>query len=269
LDARDQYDASSIAQIQMKLHIARLRAELAEQTDLDTQQLRTEPVNAGIASEFEKIEAQQLKVDQDDYGNQRAHLERLVEATQDLIATLTREEELRRAELEQLYKDVAITQQLLQKGLAMSSRVEDQQRAISNAAWQQLETKSRIAAARKDLEDANRALQRLPDQRRIELTLELAKATNDLAAAQVRAETASEKLAYLQRRRSPRGGSASDIAIFRKEGGEQRRIVASEDTDVLPGDSVEITERAEIRPPPIQPADGPPAAILGRRSSTE
>ena len=265
-DARDQYDASSIEQVRLKLRVARLRAELAGQTDLDVQQLQTEPVDAAIVSEFGKIEAQQLKADQDDYDNQKGHLKQLIRTTQDLISALTEEVEHGRAGLEQLQKDVSSAQQLLQRGLAAVSRVEDQQRALSNAEWQQLDTKSRIGAARKDLENANRDLQKLPDQRRIDLIGELAKATSELAAARVRAEAAGGKLTYLQgRRRPPQNGAASDIAIFRKEQGEERRIAASEDTDVLPGDAVEIPQREEIGTLPTTPAvGGPPAAVPSR-----
>jgi polysaccharide export outer membrane protein len=265
-DARDEYDASSIELVRLKLRIARLGAEMAGQTDLDVKQLQTELVDAAIVSEFGKIEAQQLKVDQEDYDSQKAHLERLIKTTQDLISTLTQEEEHGREGLEQLQKDVSSAQQLLQKGLAAASRVEDEQRALSNAEWQQLETKSRIGAARKDLEGANRDLQKLPDQRRIDLIRELAKATSELAAARVRVDAAGGKLTYLRgRRRQPQNGAASDIAIFRKDEGEVRRIAASEDTDVLPGDAVEITQREEVVTLPATPALGrPPAAVPSR-----
>jgi polysaccharide biosynthesis/export protein len=269
IDARDQYDASSIALVRLDLRIARFQAALAGHTEIDVEHPQTGPVDAAIVTEFAGMEAQQLKADQEDYDKQKAYFERMIKTARDVISALAEEQEHGRLALEQQQKDAARTSELLQKGLVPLTRVEDQQRAIASADWQLLEVKSRAAAARKDLEEATRTLQKLPDQRKIDLMQQLQKATDEQAATRVRAETAGEKLVYLgaaMRQRRQNDGDTRDIAIFRKEPAEH--IAAREDTEVIPGDAVEITTRAKFGPLSATPGvAGPPAtAAVGSLS---
>jgi polysaccharide export outer membrane protein len=113
---------------------------------------------------------------------------------------------------------------------------------------------------KKQQDEFTRKLEKFDDQRRLDLLRELQDTSVKLNVIREKLQSVGEKLQYTAMVRSQlvRGaGSKPDIAIFRKGEKGQERIVASEDTELQPGDAVEVTLRYQ---------DGPDAP--GRRLSS-
>lgn len=243
--ARGEAGRLSVELITQAVRVARLRAALAGQTEIDVRRLPASPVAPTDLSEIVSVQTQQLKAAQDDYDKDRVYLDRMIKATQQQISALDHAQQEEAREIDQLKKDAAHAQELLQRGLVQVSRVEEQQRAISDVQARLFDVMARATGARKDLEMLNRQLQEEGFKRRINILQDLEKALGETASTRVRLEVESEKLRYTGTANP--GLSAADRAarhfvIVRKTPDDQRqRIAAAADTDVQPGDTVAVS----------------------------
>jgi polysaccharide export outer membrane protein len=109
---------------------------------------------------------------------------------------------------------------------------------------------------KKQRDDFSRQLERLDDLRRINLHQELQDAGVKLNQIRAKLQGVGEKLQYtaLVRSQLIRGaGSKPQITIARKEKKNWERFAAEEDSELQPGDVVEVALRPEqgvILPPP-------------------
>jgi polysaccharide export outer membrane protein len=93
-----------------------------------------------------------------------------------------------------------------------------------------------------------RELEKTDDQRRMRLLAELQDANVKLASERAKLRSAEEKLqlAGLKPPRTTDGTSKADITVFRSSvNGKERRLAADADTEVQPGDVIEVTLRPE------------------------
>jgi polysaccharide export outer membrane protein len=113
---------------------------------------------------------------------------------------------------------------------------------------------------KKQQDELTRKLEKLDDQRRLDLLRELQDTSVKLNEIREKLQSVGEKLQYTAMVRSQLAQGASnkaEIAIIRKGEKGQERIIASEDAELQPGDIVEVSLRYE---------DGPDAPLrrLGR-----
>src|SRR5262249_42676606 len=150
------------------LRVAHLKAALADKTDIDIK-LPPIPIAPEKLSEIIAVEVQQLKADQDDHDKEKVHLGRMIERYREELASLeqARQEEVREVEL--LKKDAASARDALQKGIIQSSRVLEQQRALSEAQSRLFDVMARAISARRETELLIRQLQKASDNRRMKL----------------------------------------------------------------------------------------------------
>jgi polysaccharide export outer membrane protein len=104
---------------------------------------------------------------------------------------------------------------------------------------------------KKQQDEVTRKLAKLDDQRRLDLLRELQDTSVKLNQIREKLQSVGEKLQYTAMVRSQlvRGASSTpEIAIIRKGEKGQERIVASEDTELQPGDAVEVSLRYQDGP---------------------
>jgi polysaccharide export outer membrane protein len=114
-----------------------------------------------------------------------------------------------------------------------------------------LQTSAQLLQVKQQQDEFTRRLAKLDDQRRLDLLRELQDTSVRLNQIREKLQSVGEKLQYTAMVRSQlvRGaGSKPDIAIIRKGEKGQERIIASEDTELQPGDAVEITLRYQDGP---------------------
>jgi hypothetical protein len=119
------------------------------------------------------LEIQQRKANQEEYSKERSHLERIVELVQAKIAALMEQKSKEEEGLSQQLSDVEKIRALLERGLASSSRIAEEQRALLYARTRVSETTAQVSLARRELDEAKRKLQNLDERRRISFTSEL------------------------------------------------------------------------------------------------
>jgi polysaccharide biosynthesis/export protein len=250
-EARDQYGSLSIKFVRLQIHTARLRAEFAGGTEIELNSLQPGGVTTSVLSEFVSMEAQQLRMDQADFEKEKTHLARLIDETQDQISALLAEQAQQQLALSQEQKEADRAQGLFDKSLVPIARVEDEQRILSSSKTRLFEVKARTAQARRDLEDYTRRLQKLSDQRKIDIMQRLEAATGELATVTVDLAALGENVRYIGAKNPQRltdGSEVWDLVIFRKN---QQRVAAGKDTNLLPGDALEITGETASGPPEL------------------
>lgn len=135
-------------------------------------------------------------------------------------------------------------EELFGKGMVPITRLTEVKRMILLSASRASEIEARTEERRQEREEAQRKLQKLLDQRRIELLRELQDSKVLLAATTLKLSTTAQKMLYVGAVRSQIGRSglaAPEIKILRKVDSNLERLDAAEGTELLPNDVVEVT----------------------------
>ena len=139
--------------------------------------------------------------------------------------------------------------QNFKKGMIPIMRMSEGRRLSLISATQALQTTALLAQVERGREELNRNLQKVDDQRKIRLMKDLQNAEVKLETIRVRLQAVGDKLMYtgLVRSQLVRGrGGAPEVKIFRDTTKDApRSLAANEDTELMPGDVVEISLRME------------------------
>ncbi|MCB5173887.1 MULTISPECIES: polysaccharide biosynthesis/export family protein [Microvirga] len=223
--------------------VARLAAELKGEPEF---QVRDEEAAAQPISRNERAQAEELKLALIDHDREIKSLGRSLEQTQAQAATLGRLQEQLTKSYEQQAEEVARLRSSFERGLASVARIAEEQRALAFASERLLQTEAQLSLVKKDEEEQRRQLQKAEDQRRLKLMRDLQEAETKLHDLKAKIRAADEKILYVG---SLRSRLASDslgrprVQIFRnsKQAWEGREV--DEDTELVPGDVVEVTLR--------------------------
>jgi polysaccharide biosynthesis/export protein len=147
--------------------------------------------------------------------------------------------------------DYKQAKQYLAKGVVAGTRVSEQRRNMLFSATRALQTSAMLAQLDQNRVELHRKLQATDDRRRISLLGELEEARMRLATIQAKVQSVGEKVVYagVVRSQLVRGtGDKPNITIFRAGPGREDSLAANEDTELLPGDVVEVSVRSEGLP---------------------
>ena len=247
-DFRSDYESLWTDFAKEQVHIWRIRTELGEEGNLDQKVLQDVPLPASKISQITRLEAEQLKGRQEDYLREKEFLRRVIKQAEEHIGVLSeslmKEEEGVQADLQ----DFQRVTDLFGKGAVPITRITDARRAVLWSSTLKLQTTAQWMSQKKQREEVSRQLERLDDQRRMDLLRELQDAGVRLSQISARLQGVGEKLQYtaLVRSQLVRGsGGKPQVAIIRKGENGRERIVAEEDFELQPGDVVEVALRAE------------------------
>jgi polysaccharide export outer membrane protein len=132
-------------------------------------------------------------------------------------------------------------------------RVSDARRAVLLSSTRKLQTTAQLMQLRKQRDDFARQLERLDDLRKINLLRELQEAGVRSDQLNAKLRSVGEKLQFtgLVKSQLVRGtGGKPEILIVRKEEEGRTRFNAEEDSELQPGDVVEVALRTEQVPVP-------------------
>jgi polysaccharide export outer membrane protein len=252
---RAEYDSLWIEFANAQSTVARLSAELTGNQTLDRSGLSGLPVPEHLLEELAQSESEQLSLRQTELGNEKQHLQRLIDQSQNRFDLLTEEqaqvEEDRKADTQ----DMDRIRGLFDKGMATAARITEARQGLLNSSLRFLATAADLGSTTEDLEKFKREYDKVEPDRRLELLGELKEAKIKLAKTLSDLGAVSEKLLYVGSQRSNwTEGLAGQpqITIFRgdknQEGGQ-----AGGEVDMLePGDLVQIT----LQPPEMTPPTG-------------
>jgi polysaccharide export outer membrane protein len=247
-DLRGDYESLWTEFAKEQAHIWRMRIELGDEDNLDQKVLRDVPLPAPTISQIARLEAEQLKSRHDDYLHEKEFLQHGIKRTDEHIEVLSqqllKEEEGSQADTQDLQR----VTELFGKGAVALPRITDARRALLLSSTRKLQTTSQLMLQRKQRDDFSRQLEKLDDQRRINLLRELQDAGVRLNQIRAKLQAVGEKLQYTALVRSEliRGtGGKPQITIVRREEKGRQRFVAEEDSELQPGDVVEVALRPE------------------------
>ena len=254
-DFRSDYESLWTEFAKEQVHIWRVKMELGEEENLDQKVLQDAPIPASTISQITHLEIEQLKGRQDDYLREKEFLQRGIKQADEHIGVLSDQLQKEEAGLQADTRDLQTVTELFTKGAVSMPRLTDSRRALLLSSTRKLQTISQLMITGKQRDDFSRQLERHDDQRRINLRQELQDATVKLNQIRAKLQSVGEKIQYtaLVRSQLVRGtGSKPQVTIVRKDGTSRVRFSAEEDSELQPGDVVEVAlrpERGVILPP--------------------
>ncbi len=272
LELRNQHETLAISLAKERARIWRLESALGRSASFDRSQFAA--VDPDTLAEIVRLESEHLKTYRNDHQSQKAELAAAIEAATgrlDSLTTQSKSEEegsrLDEVEMERV-------NDLFRKGLVPITRVNDVRRVALLVSTRALQTRIAAENVRKEREELKNQLRRVDDTRRMELLKELQEANANAERLQTQVRSAREKMLLAGSSRlalARSAGAKLDIAIFRKGQGGQARIAGTEDSELMPGDVVEIVSQVGTGldgPAPGSAASAPaPAGPAGSQSA--
>jgi protein involved in polysaccharide export with SLBB domain len=145
-------------------------------------------------------------------------------------------------------KDLDEMRQNFAKGVIPVMRLSEVRRLSLLSATQALQTTALLATVERQQGELKRRLRWTDGKWQIDLTRELQEAQVRLETIRVRIQAVGEKLEYagLVRSQLVRGrGGEPNVRVFRNQSQARQSLTADEDTELLPGDVVEVALRME------------------------
>ncbi len=282
-DQQAERDTLLMELARQQIRVAFLRAELAGQADASIPTPEEIPLPRELLSEMFAIEAQLMHSLRTDRDQEKAFLQRAIVRTEEQVAALREQHRHEQENIRQLTEDLGRAQSLFERGLSPLSRIQEQQRSMAFSKSRLSENIANIALAARTREELTRRLQRVDEQRRIDLIGQIEQVDARIQVTQVRLRAVTEKLVYTGALRSHllrRSKDGAEVVIHRSRVGPQNRFIAGEDTLVMPGDAVEVTLKLDswstyipgpVATPPRASEDGSaasPTQALGVASTT-
>jgi polysaccharide biosynthesis/export protein len=243
-DLRSQYENLWTEFTRREARVASLQAELAGDDRPDLSMLERAPVARRIISDLVKLEMDYFTVRRVDQQKEREYLEQARQHADQQVTALTQGHEEGESAIRLQAENLARIQTLSKQGLAPLTRLTDDQRAIALQRSRQLENSARLADARRIHDDYGRRAKRSDDEWRLRLLRELQEAVAELEKVRTQLQSVGEKLLYVGAMKSQiMNGNFGEpeIAVYRKVGGQASRLTADEDTEIFPGDVIDIT----------------------------
>lgn len=229
-------------------HIARLESQLADKSELSRQSRVETPILPSVVASITDLEAKQLQAEIIDHHDEQAHLRNAIDQERRRISILSQTEAQEKEGAAAEARDLEEMRQNFAKGVIPSNRMTEMRRMSLLSSTQVLQTTALLATVERQEEDLQRKLRQNDNQWRIDHTRELQEARVRLENIRVRIQSVGEKLEYagLVRSQLVRGrGGAPDIHVFRGRDKAGQGLQADEDTELMPGDVVEVALRIE------------------------
>lgn len=242
LEIQNQHATLAINLARETVRIWRIRNMLNAGTVLDYSKLDVS-VSPETLKQLVELEEKRRDAEQSDLEAEKAQLSATVEQAERRMANLSDQSKSEAEGAKLDAEEVERVNELYRKSLVPSSRVTDVRRAALLSSSRALQTSVAADNAKKERDEAQAKLARLPLSRHSELARELLDATAKEAVLRAEFSAARKKL-LLASAKTPSllraQGANVRVWIFRKDSTGEARIVAEQDTELLPGDVVEV-----------------------------
>ncbi len=226
-------------------HNRRLVAELAGRDEFDMRAPDGIPLSDTVVSQIAKSEANELKVTVQDRNKNDAYLLNSIKASADQIDTLSERLEVETSAQTADESDMSKVTKLLRIGDASNARVSEIRRNLMLSSGRRLSTLVELLRAKGQRVDYERQIVRNTDQWKISLLKEMQEGNMRLADLSAKLRVAKLKLetAGLATGVGPAVDPAltSRVTVVRQIGGEWQHLASSIDSEILPGDVLEVS----------------------------
>lgn len=248
LDLEGEYQALWAEFVKEQARVWRIRSELGDKANLDQRTLMDIPLPWSTIAQIVKVETEHLLAREMDYQRQYTFLKNVVARGEEQISVLLEAQEKEEEGVRSDAKELERAVELYGKGSLPSPRVMDARRAVLLSATRKLQTTTQLMQMRRQQDDLLRQMEKLADQRKIELLRELQEAGVKRDAVRTKLKTIGEKLQFTKvRSKIARGDEVKPaIVVFRKSDIGREHLVADEDTELQPGDVIDVAVRLNL-----------------------
>jgi polysaccharide biosynthesis/export protein len=267
-DLRAEYYSLWTEFAKEQARISRVKAELAGKTVPDRQGLVHTPIARSVASQIEDLQSELLVSRNDDHRKEIEHYRNAIQQEERRITVLREAEQKEREGAQADANDLLQTQENFKRGMVPIIRMNETRRLALLSATQALQTTAALAQEERAREELSRILEKVVGQRRIDLLNELNEANVKIQAIRSKLESVGDKIMYtgLLRSQLVRGTGKPEISIFRDAGANRITFAADEDTELTPGDVIEVSLRVDELPNSGEHSGGLPANSESERS---
>ena len=225
----------------------RIKTELGENVDLDQKAIPPAPVPDPTISQIVNLEIEYRTASSSDYERTKDFLRRSIEEADKQTLVLSEQQQNEEDGVQADSQELQKARAAYGNGSLPSFRVAEFRRAVLYSATRQLQTTNQLMQVKKSRAEFARELEKTDDQRKIRLLAELQDATVKLTGERAKLRSAEEKLqlAGLRPPRSSDGASKADFTVFRSSVNGKQRLTADADTELQPGDVIEVALRPE------------------------
>lgn len=245
-ELREKHNRAWVQYARQQAVIARLRAELDGKKDIDDRAMKDTPLAPSMTAELLDVERGILKTKNLDASKEKAYLTAAAQKEGDRVRVLTEQESREKEGVQADADEFKRSQDLYERGTIPTNRLTESRRSLLLSSTRALQTTATRAATEREKDTFDYRLQRVDEARRLAVMKELQEANVQLAEIRSILQNTSEQLRYTGMVRSQlvRGldGDPTVVIVRKdvKDGKKVQRITASNDTELQPGDVVEI-----------------------------
>jgi polysaccharide export outer membrane protein len=233
-EIKGQYETLAIQFVKLQHRLRRLEAELAKETSIKFDRFPDLPVSDEIVAKLGALETKELEMRLNDTEDERNYLKTVSAQIQREIDSLAQRRQTEEESVRQQEDETAKIKGLADRGIIVQGRLLEMQRAMLLLKSQLFDSIAKAAQAQRLLSDYNRRLQSLDETRRLTVLKEMQDAYADAAATTARLTTARQQLTIKRTSEPPA------FTIYRQKDGSRLRVEADENTNVSPGDILEV-----------------------------
>jgi polysaccharide export outer membrane protein len=241
---RAEYDAAWASIARESANVWRLKAIIASARGDKASAAPPAPdAPASRGTVAQKLAEQQLRVQMSDMAKEKEHLQRSLAKSQTQLANLTEQQSKEKEGVTADGDEYDAVRALFQRGAVVTTRLTDARRAVLLSSTRALQTTVQVTQLERDKSDVARKLERVDDQQAMEAMEKLQVSEDNLAALRSKLNSINDKLVYTGALRAQllTGSRArASVSVFRQNTTAQNRIDAAEDTELQPGDVVEV-----------------------------
>lgn len=245
---RGEYEALWLEFAKQQARVWRLKTEL-EDASVDSEAVDRQipddaPISRAMIAQIVSLATDQLTTRREDYQRQEDFLKKSIQQMDERIATISHREEQEEKGAAEDAKDLERISGLYENRTLVHSRVIEARRNVLLSVTRRLETVAELMQIKQQKTDLKRQLDRLADERRMELLKELEEATVRLGEARTRLQSVGDKLRYTATAKAQftdDGRKTPVITVHRKSGEDWQRLVVDEAFELQPGDVIEVS----------------------------
>jgi polysaccharide export outer membrane protein len=246
-DLRSDYNALWAELVREEARLQRISTELGQ--SVYQAQFPRPPISEELLHELRKNENTQFNVRTENLKKEKSHLESMISKAEDRLRTLVEKRKASESGRKDDMIDYERVRELFNKGMTPTTRLSEARRSVLISETQVLQTISEISQAERQRDVDSRQRVKLDEDRRAELLTEAQDTRVKMAQVESKIQATSEKLVYtaaLQSQLTHGTSRKPEVIIFRKGEAGAERIAADEDTELFPGDVIEVVLKADL-----------------------
>lgn len=250
-----QYNDLAVTLAKTQIRVARLQAEADGRSDIDPKLVGNLPVAPKLRDEIVAAEQQLMAARTLDYRKELAYLKASVDRETSRTDILNQQAVKDNEGMKIDTADLNRLEDLFKKGAVALPTLSEARRTVLQSSTRALQTTASLGAVERDTGELNRRLERLGDTRHMDVLNELSDATSRLASARAQIQVVSTKLRYAGLLKPQLNQGLTEqvkIAITRNTDGKPTALEAAPDTELVPGDAVELAVQSNEDAAPSQ-----------------